>query len=56
VKETQALKERQETPDSPEALTCMPSLQVRASMYHTILLNRCCTCVVSAGLHNRSLC
>lgn len=28
VKETQALKERQETPDSPDALTCMPSLQL----------------------------
>jgi Zn-dependent M16 (insulinase) family peptidase len=28
VQETQALKERQETPDSPEALTCMPSLQL----------------------------
>lgn len=29
VSDTQALKERQETPDSPEALTCIPSLQVR---------------------------
>jgi hypothetical protein len=28
VAETAALKERQETPDPPEALTCIPSLQV----------------------------
>jgi len=28
VEETVALKERQETPDSPEALTCIPSLSL----------------------------
>lgn len=29
VSETAALKERQETPDPPEALTCIPSLKVK---------------------------
>lgn len=28
IAETAALKERQETPDPPEALTCIPSLQL----------------------------
>jgi hypothetical protein len=28
LEETQALKERQETPDAPEALTCIPCLHL----------------------------
>lgn len=54
VKETQALKERQETPDSPEALTCMPSLQVGAHR-HAWEHNSCVARGISALRKNSHL-
>lgn len=36
IEDTSALKERQETPDSPEALTCMPSLKVSEEWEYSV--------------------
>jgi hypothetical protein len=42
VAETAALKERQETPDPPEALTCIPSLHVRPAACLLCRVLHCC--------------
>lgn len=59
VAETAALKERQETPDTPEALTCIPSLKVQqqsASGCSTQrpLHHQQCIKLVSEAQHNIS--
>jgi hypothetical protein len=60
VAETAALKERQETPDTPEALTCIPSLKVQqqsasgCSKQICSLHHQQCIKLVSEAQHNIS--